>query len=132
MNSMERYIVEVSGHQHLIVPGESFDVFKLPHQENELFEAVDLLSGRPVKLRVVKHFRGKKINGLKYKNKIHYLKRYGHRDELTKVVMVTEESVAPKAASKPAETVKKTATKTTATKKAAPKKSVKSKVKKDD
>jgi large subunit ribosomal protein L21 len=38
-----------------------------------------------VTAEVVRHERGKKINAMKYKNKTGYKKRWGHRQELTRL-----------------------------------------------
>jgi len=45
------------------------------------------LKGVEVTAKVVSHYRGKKIIGLKYKNKTNYRRHYGHRQPLTSLVI---------------------------------------------
>ncbi len=45
------------------------------------------LKGVQVKAKLVGHGRGKKVIGLKYKNKINYRRHYGHRQAFTSVLI---------------------------------------------
>jgi large subunit ribosomal protein L21 len=45
------------------------------------------LNGAAVKAKVLAHGRGKKIIGLKYKNKINYRRHYGHRQHFTAIII---------------------------------------------
>jgi large subunit ribosomal protein L21 len=96
-------IVRTSGHQEKVAVG---DVVVLNRVDGQPGDALNLspvllvvdgetvtsdpsaLSGALVKVEVVEHTRGKKIDILKYKNKTGYRKRQGHRQDLT-VVKVT-------------------------------------------
>jgi large subunit ribosomal protein L21 len=46
-----------------------------------------LVAGASVTARVVRQFKGPKINGFTYKAKKHQSRRYGHRQQLTELVV---------------------------------------------
>ena len=48
-----------------------------------------LVDGATVTARVVRQFKGPKINGFTYKPKKHQSRRYGHRQQLTELVVET-------------------------------------------
>lgn len=106
-------IIEVGGKQHLVTAGARVTANRSPLEVGATLDAVNILNGSKVQLTVAAHTFGPKINGLKFKNKVRYLKRYGHRQGQT----VFEVGGAKKAESKPVEAkAKKTPA---ATKKAA-------------
>ena len=80
-------IIDLGGRQHLVKEGAAFMVNRLTHKIGEKLQAKDLLSGLIVELEVKAALRGPKIDGLKFKNKTRYLRRYGHRQALTKLVV---------------------------------------------
>ncbi len=95
-------IVELAGKQFSVEKGSRIRCEKLDRKPNDTF-AIDrvlmvksgdqtkigtpYLQGVEVRARVTGHGRGKKIIGLKYKNKINYRKHYGHRQDFTAVVI---------------------------------------------
>lgn len=95
-------VIQTGGKQHRVEPGQTIDVEKLPGDEGETVELNDVLlvvdengvrQGRPlvegakVIGRVVKQTRGPKIVVFKYKPKIRYSKKTGHRQSLTRIAI---------------------------------------------
>ncbi|MBI4948453.1 bL21 family ribosomal protein [Candidatus Berkelbacteria bacterium] len=114
-NTKKIAIIKLNGSQRLVVEGANVSVNRMPNQEGETIVAEDLLHGEKVTLKVKDHSKGEKINGLKFKNKVRYLKRYGHRQLLTnlevvsiglKSAKVSPKAVEPKKAAEPKKTTK--------------------------
>lgn len=96
-------VVELSGRQHLVKRG---DVLTIDHQNLEVGQKFaadkvllseksgDVKIGQPyladtkISLEVLKNFKGKKIEIIKYKAKSRYRKHIGYRSHLTKVRVV--------------------------------------------
>lgn len=106
-------IVTLGGKQHLVSQGATVVVNKLDSAEGTILKLPDMLSDRTVEAKVVSHQLGKKINGLKFKAKTRYFKRYGHRQNETTVEVLSLDSVAQKPKAEPTAepTIKKIATK---------------------
>src|SRR5579884_2215036 len=101
-------IVQTGGKQHRVEPGQIIEVEKLSVDEGETVELTEVLlvsddaglrQGRPlgdgakVVARVVKQDRGPKIIVFKYKPKVRYRKKTGHRQYLTQVLVQTIDGV---------------------------------------
>src|SRR3990167_3795433 len=82
-------IISLGGKQHLVSQGATVVVNKLDSKEGEVLDLPDMLSNRTVQAKVVSHQLGKKVNGLKFKAKTRYFKRYGHRQSQTSVEVVS-------------------------------------------
>lgn len=95
-------IIQTGGKQHRVEPGQVIEVEKLPLEEGATVELTDVLlvsdesglrQGRPlvdgVKVvgRVVKQTRGRKIIVFKYKPKVRYRKKIGHRQSITRIAI---------------------------------------------
>lgn len=95
-------IVQTGGKQHRVEPGQIIEVEKLSVEEGETVELTDvllvsddsgLLQGRPlvegarVVGTVLKQHRGPKIIVFKYKPKVRYRKKTGHRQSLTRIAI---------------------------------------------
>jgi len=93
-------IVTVAGSQHLVSPGQKITVNRLKEAPEQTLSVASLLDQTPVILKVISHTLGKKINGLKFKNKIRYIKHYGHRQHQTvlEVLSVGSSKIEPKSA----------------------------------
>lgn len=92
-------VIELSGKQYLVQQGQILLTDRLAAEAGSTMNArVLLLSdgttatvGTPtvdtatVTLKVVEHLKGKKIDVLKYKPKVRYRKKTGHRQFLTEV-----------------------------------------------
>lgn len=94
-------IVETGGKQYRVAAGDVIAVEKLDAEVGArvAFDRVlavkqddgELVVGRPTVEgaravgTVVEHGRGKKIRGFKYKPKVNYRRRYGHRQDYTRV-----------------------------------------------
>lgn len=100
-------IIETGGKQYRVAPGESIRVEKLAGNEGDLvtFDRVVAVSkdgqlslgtpvvdGAKVTGKIVSHGKGRKIRGLKYKAKVNYRRRYGHRQPFTQVVIESIEA----------------------------------------
>lgn len=72
-------IISAGGKQHLVEVGSVVTVNRLSQKEGETIELIDLLQNEPVAVKVIAEKLGTKINGLKFKNKVRYMRRYGHR-----------------------------------------------------
>lgn len=129
-NTVNKMVIGVGGKQYVVVEGDKITVNRLADKVDSTLTTPDLLSGKAVKLKVLEEIKGEKINGRRFKNKIHYLKRYGHRSLLSVLEVLGEakaQKAEPATESKPAEKVvaKK------AVKKAEPKKKTVTKKKND-
>ncbi|OGD63926.1 hypothetical protein A3A71_01965 [Candidatus Berkelbacteria bacterium RIFCSPLOWO2_01_FULL_50_28] len=91
-------IIELGGKQHLVRPGSRVSVNRLDRAEGDLFELPNMLDGSPVAVKVLSHEKGEKIRGLKFKNKVHYLRHYGHRQQLSIVEVLPTAPKSEKAA----------------------------------
>lgn len=95
-------IVQSGGKQHRVEPGQVIEVEKLAVEEGQTVELNEVLlvsdesgvrHGRPlvdgarVVGRVVKQTRGPKIIVFKYKPKVRYRKKTGHRQAITRIAI---------------------------------------------
>lgn len=93
-------VIKTGGKQYKVKAGDTLRVEKLPKaQEGKkvVFDKVLLVAdktkvevGKPslkakVEGTLLRNFKDKKIDVLKYKNKIRYRKHYGHRQQLAEV-----------------------------------------------
>jgi large subunit ribosomal protein L21 len=92
-------VISTGGHQHTVSVGDVVFVEKEEGEEGDTitFDSVlltgdddDVTVGTPelkasVEGEVIEHGRGKKIHGLKFKRKKGYMRRWGHRQDYTKV-----------------------------------------------
>jgi large subunit ribosomal protein L21 len=95
-------IVQTGGKQHRVEPGQVIEVEKLPAAEGETVELNEVLlisndnginygkplvDGAKVVARVVKQGRGRKIIVFKYKPKVRYRRKKGHRQSVTRLAI---------------------------------------------
>ena len=95
-------VIQTGGKQHRVEPGQTIEVEKLAIEEGQTVELTDVLlvsddsgirQGRPlvegakVVARVVKHARGPKVIVFKYKPKVRYRKKTGHRQAITRIAI---------------------------------------------
>jgi large subunit ribosomal protein L21 len=95
-------VIQTGGKQHRVEPGQTIEVEKLPVEEGQTVELTDVLlvsdengvrQGRPLVAgakvvgRVVKQTRGRKIIVFKYKPKVRYRRKAGHRQSLTRIAI---------------------------------------------
>jgi large subunit ribosomal protein L21 len=93
-------IVESGGRQYRAEEGHSFSVEKLPYEVGDQVELNNVLliangesvqigqptvAGAAVKATVVEQYRGKKILVWKYRAKLRYRRRRGHRQDYTRL-----------------------------------------------
>jgi large subunit ribosomal protein L21 len=93
-------VVETGGKQYRVAPGDTIDVESLPGEKGEEVRLDRVLlvggedgvtvgnptvSGAIVKAEVVGHDRAKKIIVFKYKNKVRYRRKTGHRQAYTRL-----------------------------------------------
>ena len=108
-------IVKVGGKQYRVESGDSIVVDRLsvsegdkvdlqplmfrPDDKDAVFEGADLEKVK-VEATVTGHERGKKVHVLKYKPKRGYQRRYGHRQDLTRIEIADIKVGARRAAAK--------------------------------
>lgn len=95
-------IIELGGRQYNVEKGSRFRCEKLDHEANTSFDIDKVLmvkdgenlqigqpyvKGAQVKAKVVGHARGKKIVVLKYKSKVNYRRKMGHRQHFTSLLI---------------------------------------------
>lgn len=95
-------VIQTGGKQHRVQPGQTIDVEKLPIEEGQTVELTEVLlvaddngirqgqplvEGAKVVARVLKQTKGPKIIVFKYKPKVRYRKKTGHRQQLTRLAI---------------------------------------------
>jgi large subunit ribosomal protein L21 len=107
---MSYAIVKVGGKQYRVEKGDSIVVDRMNADEGDKVDLQPLLYadgdksvldpadlGRiTVRATVTGHERGKKIHGLKFKPKKGYKRRYGHRQDLTRLAIAEIKIGSPK------------------------------------
>jgi len=93
-------IIESGGKQYKAVPGSTIEVDRLQMDEGTAIELDQVLlisnesdvkigtptvEGAKVKATVLKHFKGRKILVFKYKPRIRYRRKIGHRQQYTRL-----------------------------------------------
>lgn len=93
-------IVETGGKQYRVTPGDVLEVERLGAPEGgkvalaPVLAVVDgddvrigapVVEGARVAATVLAHGRGRKVRGFKYKAKVNYRRRYGHRQPFTRI-----------------------------------------------
>ncbi len=93
-------VIRSGGKQYTVRPGETLDVEKLDGDAGSSVEITDVLmvsdgdtvtvgtpsvAGARVVADIVEHGKHKKIIVFKYKNKIRYRKKTGHRQQFTRL-----------------------------------------------
>ena len=100
---MKYAVVKTGGKQYLVQPGSVLSIEKIPGevgQEIELKEVLmvaddqaakigaPFIKGAEVKAVIEDQYRAKKIMVVKYKPKVRYRRRHGHRQHYTKIRVV--------------------------------------------
>ncbi len=94
-------IIQTGGKQYIVQEGQTLSVELLPTEVGGAMEFSALLvaesdgsrvdvgtpevKGAIVKATIVEHGKGKKIDVMKYKPKVRYRRKYGHRQPFTKI-----------------------------------------------
>lgn len=78
-------VIETGGKQYLVKPGAELVVEKIAAEEKSSVDLKDLLHGKTVKAKVLEHFRTPKLLVIKFKPKVRYLRRHGHRQWQTRI-----------------------------------------------
>lgn len=90
-------IIKTGGKQYKVREGQTLVVEKLVADGNVVFDTVLLIGGENAKIgtptvagakveaSVVEHGKGKKLHVIKYKPKVRYRRKIGHRQPFTKV-----------------------------------------------
>jgi large subunit ribosomal protein L21 len=83
-------VVQLGGKQHLVKVASKIRVNRIDQKEGETLKLVSLLDKQtPVELKILAEERGPKIEGLKFKPKTRYQRRYGHRQPLSVLEVLT-------------------------------------------
>jgi large subunit ribosomal protein L21 len=94
-------IIETGGKQYRVQPGDTIDVERLEGEPGSTLDlgrvlmvggegqdartSAESLKGAVVKAEVVSHNRGEKIIVFRFKSKVRYRRKTGHRQSLTQV-----------------------------------------------
>ena len=92
-------IIETGSKQYRVQPGDVLRVEKLPYEEGQEIELDKVLliegeqrkvgtpyvEGAKVVAKVLRHARGKKIIGMKFKRRKNYRRKWGHRQWFTEL-----------------------------------------------
>ncbi len=95
-------VIKTGGKQYLVKEGQSFAAEKLPGNAGDAIAFAEVLlvgepdgsgvkvgsplvSGARVETLLVEQGRGKKVDVIKFKSKVRYRRKYGHRQPFTKV-----------------------------------------------
>ncbi|MBI4276283.1 50S ribosomal protein L21 [Candidatus Uhrbacteria bacterium] len=98
-------VIQTGGKQYLVQEGQTLALEKLPQKSGEgivfdalLISALDgsavqvgqpTVSGAKVEAEIVEQGKAKKIDVVKFKAKVRYRRKYGHRQPFTKVRIKT-------------------------------------------
>jgi large subunit ribosomal protein L21 len=102
-NNNEKFaVIKISGAQLKISEGKEYELNKLKGEKGDKIEIEEVLlvhdgketklgtpyvEGAKVTLEITSQKKGEKIDGLKYKAKSRYRRRYGFRPEITRVIV---------------------------------------------
>jgi large subunit ribosomal protein L21 len=102
-NSNEKFaVIKISGVQLKVFEGKEYEINKISGDKGDKVEVKDVLlvfngketqigkplvEGAKVTLEITSQTKGEKINGLVYKAKSRYRRRYGFRANITKVIV---------------------------------------------
>ncbi len=78
-------VIATGGKQYLVREGDELDIERLVAEPETSIDFTDILNGKVVKALVVRHDRDEKVNILKYKSKVRYIRRQGHRQSITNI-----------------------------------------------
>ena len=81
MDEKKIAVVKLGGKQHVVTEGKRLVVNRIKDDIGVIFSLTNELNQQPVQLKILAHSLGEKINGLKFKSKSRYLRRYGHRQQ---------------------------------------------------
>ena len=99
---MKHAVIKTGGKQYLVKPGQSLSIEKIAGAEGDEVKISDVLlvaDGKDIKIgmpvvaasvvtaQIEKQYRAKKILVVKYKPKVRYRKKQGHRQFQTKIVI---------------------------------------------
>lgn len=94
-------IVRADGRQLRLVEGQEFEVNRLAGEPGDVVDldvmmvldgsnvtvGTPLVEGAKVRARITQHGRGPKLVFMKYKNKVRYRRKLGHRQPVTRLVV---------------------------------------------
>lgn len=78
-------VIATGGKQYVVREGDQFVIEKLPAAVDETVQFTDLLHGKTVAAKIVSHDRTQKVRVVKFRSKVRYLRRHGHRQAQTTV-----------------------------------------------
>lgn len=83
----ELVVFAIGGKQYAVQTGTELLIEKILLKEGEKQTVKDLLTNKDVQLTVKNNERGPKIRIIKFKNKTRYMRRQGHRQNYTRVIV---------------------------------------------
>ncbi len=94
-------IVRADGRQLRLVEGQEFEINRLAGEPGDTVDlevmmvldganltvGTPLVAGATVKARITQHGRAPKLVFMKYKNKVRYRRKFGHRQHVTRLIV---------------------------------------------
>lgn len=94
-------IVRADGRQLRLVEGQEFEVSRIEGEPGDIVDldvmmvldgpsvtvGTPLVEGAKVRARITQHGRAPKLIFMKYKNKVRYRRKFGHRQPVTRLVV---------------------------------------------
>lgn len=78
-------VIATGGKQYLVREGDELAVEKLTTEAEATVDFTDLLHGKAVSAKVLGNMRDPKVRIVKFKSKVRYLRRAGHRQHKTRI-----------------------------------------------
>jgi len=87
---MKIAVIKSGGKQYLVKPGDKIKIEKLVGATLRDCPIVfdDILFGKKIEAKILRHGRAKKVVIFKYKPKKRYRKKKGHRQEFTEIEII--------------------------------------------
>lgn len=82
---MSHAIITTGGKQYLVQAGDTVLVERLSAKLDETVDFEDALNGKKVSATLIAEVRAPKIDVRKFKSKVRYLRRKGHRQSMVKL-----------------------------------------------
>lgn len=91
-------VISTGGQQYIVATGKKLEVKKIKNAApGQVIEFKDLLSpAKKVYAKVIDVKKGKKTSILKFKNKSRYMRRMGHRQDVTAIEILSENAPVAK------------------------------------
>jgi large subunit ribosomal protein L21 len=80
-------VFAIAGKQYATYVGKTIQIEKSKEKVGESIKVKDILTGKTISLKIGEVVAGPKISMIKFKNKTRYLKRLGHRQKYSQLLI---------------------------------------------